>query len=128
MSHFLSKNQRPIFFKKKIIWANFKSLRCCNFMQKKTKNKNKKNKSSKHYFFKKLQKPHLEPILGPFLSKSFKTKLCPKTPFISILIPYATVTLQTKWEKFHAMTFDNTCKTSFLSPFNPKTSRQIVPN
>ena len=94
-------------------------------------NKNKKQKTKKktekfQALF--LQKPHLEPILGRFLSKSFKTKFCPKKPFISILIPYATVTLQKKWEKFHAMTFDNTCKTSFLSPFNPKTSRQIVPN
>ena len=92
-------------------------------MQKK-KQKTKKTENSKHYFFKKLQKPHLEPSLGPFLSKSFKTKLCPKKPFISILIPCATVNFAKKLEKFHAMTSDNTCKTSFLATFSPKTSRQ----
>ena len=104
------KNSKHSYFQK-IISATFKYLRCRNFRK----------------------VPcigiwqHLKNfILGPFLPKNFKTMLFPTKSLLSILSLHATVTSCQQSEKFHALTFDNTWKTSwpFRAAYGPKTSEK----
>lgn len=57
-------------FSQKIIEINFKTLCCCNFMQ--------KQKKSHASIFHKTWKPHFGPISGPFDPKTLKNKIFPK--------------------------------------------------
>ena len=51
----------------------------------------------------------------PILTQKLQNKV-PKTPFTSILSLYAVLTSRKKPGKFHALTFDNTWKTSISGP------------
>ena len=85
-----------------------------NFMLLKINAKN--HKSSRHWFFTKLEKPHLRPILCPFWPKNFKTKFFQKL-FCSISILYAVITLYKISQKFHFLTFKRTWKSLFWAHF-----------
>ena len=100
---------------KSVFWnieVNFKPLRCCNILQ---KNQN----SSIQWFFKTTKNS------TPLLRKCFKTKFFAKKKISANfkLLGYSNF-MQKKSEKFHAWSFDKSCKISIrMALFGPKASK-----
>ena len=97
-------------------WVNFKPW-CCKFMQKIRKVPSIEFPQNFKNF-----------IWGPFWPKNFRAKSCPTKISCLNFNSACCCNFVQEWDALHRLTFDNTCKTSFLVnfgiSFGQKTSEQ----